>query len=210
MMKSRGVVGVVLCGGESSRMGEDKAKLRIGERAMVDHVVGALSGACEEVVLACGTSPRYEDRGLKLVMDSSGGRGPLEGIASCIEATQAEWALVLACDLPRVTPELPLSLLKRAQEEDLDVCLFESRRRREPLMAAYRRTGLPAMRAALSSGRRRVDSFYELEVDGERLKVGILRESELTQAARELDVARNLNTPAELSSERARFAGVAS
>ena len=76
-MKSRGVVGVVLCGGESSRMGEDKAKLRVGERAMVDHVVGALSGACEEVVLACGTSPRYEDRGLKLVMDSSAGRGLL-------------------------------------------------------------------------------------------------------------------------------------
>lgn len=208
-MNKAGVIGVVLCGGASRRMGEDKADLRVGERALVDHAVAALEGACEEVVLACGAEARYEDRGLRFVLDSSGGRGPLEGIAASLEETGAEWAVVLACDLPRVTSEVPEALLTRAQDQSLDVCLLESRRGREPLMAVYRRSSLAAMRCALTDGFRRVDSFYELAAEGTApLKVGSLHESELSEEAQAADVAVNLNTPVELVGERARHAEV--
>ena len=201
-MMSAGVIGVVLCGGESRRMGEDKARLQVGLRPLVEHAVSALSGACDEVVLACGGSQRYEELGLRLVLDAAAGHGPLEGIASSIEATGAERVLVLACDLPRVTREVPAALLERSLRDDLDVCVFESRRGREPLIAAYRSSALPAMRAALSTGLRRVDAFYGLEVDGASLNVGVLAERELTDEARASDVARNLNTPSELKEER--------
>jgi molybdopterin-guanine dinucleotide biosynthesis protein A len=186
-------------------MGADKANLLVGERPLVDHAVTTLECACDEVVLACGAEPRYEDRCLRLVLDSGDGRGPLEGIAASLEATGAEWAVVLACDLPRVLPEVPEALLKRAQQESLDACLFQSRRGREPLMAVYRRTCLDAMREALSLGLRRVDSFHELgEAAGAAFKIGSLEEGELSEQARSVDVAHNLNTPEELISERAR------
>ncbi len=201
-MMSAGVIGVVLCGGESRRMGEDKARLQVGLRPLVEHAVSALDGVCEEVVLACGGSSNYEELGLQLVLDTAAGRGPLEGIASAMEVTGAERVLVLACDLPRVTAELPMALLERALQDDLDVCFLESRRGREPLIAAYSRAALPAMRAALSSGLRRVDSFYGLAVDGASLKVGALDERVLTEELRSSDVARNLNTPADLKEER--------
>ena len=190
-------------------MGEDKADLRIGERALVDHTVATLAGVCDEVVLACGDQPRYAARGLRLVLDGSGGRGPLEGIAASLEATGAESVVVLACDLPRVTSEVPAALLARAQDQSLDVCLLESRRGREPLIAVYRRSSLVAMRRALKDGLRRVDSFYELGAEGAAsLKVGSLHESELSVEAQAADVAVNLNTPVELVNERARHAEV--
>jgi len=205
-----GVTGVVLCGGMSSRMGEDKGSLCLGDDALVDRAIEALEDVCGEVVLACGDEERYVDRGLRLVMDKETGRGPLEGIASSLESTGAEWVVVLACDLPRVVAEVPEALLARARAEELDACLFESSRGMEPLIAAYRRTSLAPMREALAEGLRRMDSFYERSrADGSALKIGNLSEGELSEMTRRLDVAHNLNTPLDLAVERARHAEVA-
>jgi len=207
-MDKAGVIGIVLCGGQSRRMGQDKAAMEIGGQGLVDYSISVLSGICQEVVLACGTEPRYEDRGLRLVLDSESGRGPLEGIASGLEASNAEWGLVLACDLPRVHPEVPMALLERAREEGLDACLLESRRGREPLLAAYRRTTLGIIRRALSEGLRRADSFHGLlGPGGVSLKIGHLHEAELAAYVREVDVACNLNTPDDFESERASYSG---
>ena len=121
-------VGVVLCGGASRRMGTDKASLQVGETLLLDRAINALSGVTAEVVLACGVEPRYVRRGLRLVLDTGDGRGPLEGVAASLESCDVEWAAVLACDLPRITPEVPTALLERARSEQLDVCLLESAR----------------------------------------------------------------------------------
>lgn len=204
-----GVIGVVLCGGASLRMGADKGSLRFGDGELVDRAIGALRGVCDEVVLACGTEERYADRGLRLVMDREGGMGPLEGIAASLESIGAEWAVVLACDLPRVVTEVPKALLARARDEDLDACCLESRRGMEPLIAVYRRTCLAPMREALAEGMRRVDSFHGMNRnDGAALRIGGLPEGELPEVVRGLDVAHNLNTPLDLAAERARHAEV--
>ncbi len=204
-----GVMGVVLCGGASRRMGADKGSLRLGDSELLDRVIGALDGVCDEVVLACGTEERYADRGLRLVMDKEGGRGPLEGIAASLESTGAEWLIVLACDLSRVVSEVPAALLARARAEDLDGCLLESVRGREPLLAVYRRTALGPMQRALAEGMRRADSFHGLERDdGTPLRIAGLPEADLPEAIREAGVSRNLNTPLDLAAERARHAEV--
>ena len=114
-----------------------------------------------------------------------------------------------ACDLPRVVTEVPEALLARARAEELDVCILESSRGMEPLIAVYRRTSLAPIREAVAEGRRRVDSFHERSrADGSALKIGSLSESELSEMTRRLDVAHNLNTPLDLAVERARHAEV--
>lgn len=206
-----GVIGVVVCGGASRRMGEDKGSLRLGSGVLLEGAIGALDEVCDEVVLACGLEARYAEFGLRLVLDTEGGRGPLEGIAASLEATGAEWALVLACDLPRIVAEVPAVLLGRARAEEMDACLLESRRGSEPLIAVYRRTCLAPMREALAGGRRRVNSFHGLmRADGGCLDIGVLTEDEFTGETRRLDVAHNLNTPLDLAVERARQAEVIS
>ena len=127
---------------------------------MVNRAVRSLSGVCGEVVLACGSEPRYEEMNLRLVLDGAGGQGPLAGLLASMEACAAEWFAVLACDLPRMVPDVPAALLDRARAEELDICMLASSSRSEPLIAVYKRSCLEPIRAAMCSGARRVDSFH--------------------------------------------------
>ena len=194
------VLGVVLCGGVSRRMGTDKGSLSFGQETLASRSVRALDAITDEVVLACGSEPKYPELGLKLVQDSGAGLGPLEGIASCFESCEAEWLAVLACDLPNIVSEVPAALLRRAFEQQLDVCMLSSRGQREPLIAVYRRSCLAPIRAALSAGSRRVDSFHSLlRTDGLELMIGMLDVADLPEEIRRTDVTMNLNTPAQLA-----------
>jgi molybdopterin-guanine dinucleotide biosynthesis protein A len=140
------------------------------------------------------------------VLDAEGDLGPLAGIAASMEACDAEWLAVLACDLPRVVAAVPRALLERAVSDELDVCMLASSGRREPLIAVYRRTCLEPIREAMRSGSRRVDSFHSfLRGDGLALCVGLLAEDELPEEVRLLDVSLNLNTPAQLAAALSLF-----
>ncbi len=189
--------GVLLCGGRSRRMGMDKAELDLSGEALLDRVITELLPVTREVLLACGPQARYEDRGLRLVLDEQVGAGPLAGIASALELSEVERVLVVACDMPRVRTELFRALVVRAQEDDLDVCWFESERGIEPLCAVYSKKCLPLIRSALAEGRRRVRGFVN-----DSLRTGRVYERELSHGLRETDCAVNLNTQAELAVER--------
>ena len=198
------VVGVVLCGGESRRMGADKGRVVLGGETMVNRAVRSLSGVCGEVVLACGSEPRYEEMNLRLVLDGAGGQGPLAGLLASMEACAAEWFAVLACDLPRMVPDVPAALLDRARAEELDICMLASSSRSEPLIAVYKRSCLEPIRAAMCSGARRVDSFHaQPAASGLPLKVGLIPEEALPGDLKERNVSMNLNTAGELAAELA-------
>ncbi len=189
--------GVILCGGQSRRMGRDKAELELGGERMLDRVLSEVASVCSEVLLACGPHERYKNRGLRLVLDGCADGGPLAGIVAALETAREERALVVACDMPRVCRDLFLALAHRAAREELDVCWFESERGVEPLCAVYSRRCVPVMRAAFASGKRRVTSFVD-----DSLQVGTLNEGELGRELRGADCALNLNTRLEFDVER--------
>ncbi len=183
------VTGVVLCGGRSRRMGTDKAVLEVGGRRMIDAVLDALQPLAGRVVLACGSAPRYGELGLTVALDGIADGGPLVGLLAGLEAADTEWCVVLASDMPRASSGIMEALIERAARDELDVCLLESESGIEPLFGVYRRSCIPAIRAALDAGERRMIAFH----DG--LSVGTLRRTGLGSTL-------NVNTPAEL--ERAR------
>ena len=195
--------GVVVCGGKSRRMGRDKARLEIGGGTLLERVIAELSSVVGEVVLACGPEARYGELGLPLALDELADGGPLAGIVAGLEAVRAPRALVVACDMPRLDAALFTALLRRAREEELDVCYFEGPRGIEPLCAVYSRRCLGPMREALLAGRRQVRSFLEEE---RGLAVGRLGEAELDEELSRSDPATNLNTPEDLARERERWA----
>jgi molybdopterin-guanine dinucleotide biosynthesis protein A len=197
------VVGVLLCGGRSARMGSDKARLELDGSALMDYPLRALRDVTDRTVLACGPVPRYLDLGLDLALDPTVDGGPLAGLVAGLDAARergAEWAAVLACDMPEAEGSLLARLLERAEASDSDACLLGLARGSQPTYGVYHvRCAAPA-RAALEAGERRLIAFHGASVEGRPLRVEIVRAGEL--GARD-EVARNVNTPEELAAARA-------
>jgi molybdopterin-guanine dinucleotide biosynthesis protein A len=199
------VTGVLVCGGESRRMGEDKARLELAGRPLLAYPLAALREVAGRVVLASGAAPRYGELGLETVLDAFEGGGPLAGLLAGLEGATTEWVAVLACDLPRANAGALRALLAEAEREGLDVCLLELERGTQPLFGVYRRRCAEAVRAALEAGERRMVAFHGRSAGGAPLRVGSLGAGRLGGP----ELALNLNTPGELAAERARIGGAA-
>jgi len=97
---TRPILGGVLVGGQSRRMGRPKQLLEIGGGAMIEHVVRALSGEVDEVVLLGGGPVPTALANLSSVADAGGCRGPMAGILGAMRARPDACWVVAPCDLP--------------------------------------------------------------------------------------------------------------
>jgi molybdopterin-guanine dinucleotide biosynthesis protein A len=165
--------GFILAGGASSRMGEDKSRLSLGGRTFVESAAEALRAVSTRVSVV-SSRPGAESHGLPVVADLRFGLGALGGLHAALAACRAEWAAVVACDLPFVTGEL-LARLSSARSDALDaVAPLQEDGRVQPLCAFYRaracaerveeliRTDELRPRALLSRVRSRLVAFEEL------------------------------------------------
>lgn len=193
--------GIIVCGGQSRRMGSDKAQLEILGRTMLQRAIDWLQPLCSPLLLACGPVERYAEVGLPMVLDSEPNSGPVAGIIAGLEAIPTTHALVVACDMPFLSEAIGSALLERASAERLDVCLLASERGLEPLCGVYSAECASYMRAASAAGRRKVTAFLA-EAENE-LRVGHVELSELMP---ELDRAclSNVNTREDFDQARDR------
>ncbi|MFT5288049.1 MAG: molybdopterin-guanine dinucleotide biosynthesis protein A [Planctomycetota bacterium] len=220
------LVGLVLCGGKSQRMGEDKAQLDFEGDTLLERACGFLERDTLEVVLSTGKAPRG-DSSRRQVADLRSDAGPLAGLEAGLsdisERYGAAWVLVLACDMPRAERDLFDHLLAAAQLIGADAAMFSSDAGDEPLFAVYHTRLLPAITAALDAGRRRMNSFHDQDfrpalgaVDSPALdKDEPKGDQALGDAARLPQIVRlgmpsaaplcNINTPLELTQARAAF-----
>ena len=146
------VEGFILVGGASRRMGKDKATVVIDDATCLERVVVALSGAAASVSLV-GARRSYDGVSLENVPDVHASWGALGGIHAALSAAKRDWALIVACDLPFVTPEL-FHHLKGFIAEGVDAIVpIQSDGRPQPLCALYRReTCLPATDELIAAG----------------------------------------------------------
>src|SRR4051794_39992934 len=148
--------GFVLLGGQSSRMGQDKALLRLDGTNLVLVVARAVAAAAGSVTFI-GDPQKYGDLGHRISPDLFPGCGPLAGIHAALTVSPAEWNLVVACDMPDVYPEFLMQLLETAETSGADCVLpAGDSGRPEPLCAVYHRRGLEVIQRALESGVRKV------------------------------------------------------
>lgn len=130
----RNVAGAVLTGGASSRMGSDKARLAVGGLPSATRVARCLALLCEDVVLVGGDPPA--DAPGRRAPDGAGPRCALRGLVGALEAARAERVLVVATDLPFVTPDLLLALIAWPEA---DAVVPRTADGAHPLCAVYRR-----------------------------------------------------------------------
>jgi molybdopterin-guanine dinucleotide biosynthesis protein A len=205
--QSARVRGFILAGGESSRMGTNKGFLEIGgvplilrTARIVESVVGNASGDLSTVV---GSPELYRPLGLRAIADDYPGCGPLGGIATALHACDAEWNLVVACDLPYLTKPWLEFLAQRARackpSAGVDAVVPMNERGAEPLCAMYRKCCEPAFREALESGTRKVTNGLA------RVRVEYLEPAEWKSFDSDGLLFKNMNTPADYEEAKVRL-----
>jgi len=142
---------VILTGGESRRMGWDKADIEFHGRTLLQHAEDVLSPLFAEVLVSVHASrPNLE---LSQVVDAFDGRGPMIGIASALAAVKTDWLFVAGCDMPYLSPELVRHMAGKRMGHD--AVLAEIGGCVQPMPAFYaKQTCLPAMQTRIEQGKR--------------------------------------------------------
>jgi molybdopterin-guanine dinucleotide biosynthesis protein A len=185
------VEGFILVGGASSRMGTDKAMLTLDGHSFVERILGALSSVTSEISLVgdpekCAPWPR-----LTAVRDVHVRWGALGGLHAALAACRAQWAAVVACDLPFVTGELLVRLASLRENFDAIVPV-QADGRRQPLCALYRANDcFERATKLIEAGERRPRALLEL------VRTRLVAFDELRDLRGAEHFFANVNTPAD-------------
>ena len=186
------LAGVVLLGGESRRMGRDKAMLPFGPGSMLEYIAQQSAAVCGGGLwlVAAAQGPVRTLPGAGVLRDRHPDRGPLEGIAVALQATVASPAtVVVGCDAPFVHPRLISALVDRLLETDVDAVVIREGLRSHPLPGVYRSRVHAVAQAMLEEGQRSLQALLQ------RLKVDCVDENFVRQFDPDLRVLVNVNTP---------------
>ncbi len=208
--------GIILAGGQSRRMGRDKAWIELQGRPLIEHVLARLEQVCAEIIVVANDQAPYAQLAARVVGDILPGHGSLGGIYSGLHAAQFERAIVVACDMPFLTPALLRHMLTLAEEHDVVVpsaanswqpvrpTRDKSKERSgnlptakdsnlHPLHAVYAKPCLGPIEARLRAGDLRIISFYP------DVRVRVLTQAELERLDSQHLSLFNANTPDQLA-----------
>jgi molybdopterin-guanine dinucleotide biosynthesis protein A len=183
-------MGFVLAGGRSSRMGTDKAFLKLGDRTLLERGISALRSVCPDVAIV-GDRGKFSAHGT-VIEDIYRGAGPLAGIHAALQHSSADLNLILAVDLPFVSTKLLGFLFASAERTDAVVTVTRTASGFQPLCAVYRRPFAIAADHALRAGKNKIDVLFA------GLATRIIDEGELRAAGFSEKVFSNLNTPEDV------------
>lgn len=188
----------VLAGGESSRMGRDKAFLELDGRSLLARAL-ELARAASTAVHIVGPRSKFARFG-PVVEDVYPGCGPLGGIYSALLDSSTELNLVLAVDTPFIQPVFLDYLREQAEAGSAVVTLPRIGGRYQTLCAVYRRAFAEPAGRALERGLYKIDPLFA------EVEVRCIEEPELARLAFDPRMFDNLNTDEEWrrAQERAR------
>lgn len=157
------LIGLILCGGESSRMGESKCFLRYHARPQWEHLAALLQPLCSGVIISgqedqlaiiSNSQPANMQAPLLAVdLPALAGHGPMSGVLTAARQRPGCAFLVVACDYPLLTSDVLASLI-RARDKGADAICFSRQEDGldEPLVAIYESTSLAYMESSFSGG----------------------------------------------------------
>lgn len=189
----------ILVGGRSSRMGRDKASLELAGVTLVERAAATIMkalGPTRITLVAAGPEQVRtifgHDDSLPFVFDVHPTRGPFGAVHSALANAGTEWIFVMACDLPRVTPDFIRALSQHAADDIDAVAPIQHDGKPQPLCAYYR--VVPCLAAAektLASNRPTPAAKYLLD----QVKAKLVTVAHPSGGADTADVLLNVNTP---------------
>jgi molybdenum cofactor guanylyltransferase len=181
----------ILAGGQSARMGADKAFVTLDGRTLLARAL-ELARAVTSDVRIVGEAAKFRAFA-PVVEDMFYGCGPLGGIHAALRASSAPLNLMLAIDVPFVSPALLNFLVAEARRSEAIVTVPRVAGGFQPLCAGYRREFADLAERALRSGRYKIDALFDPQ------RTQVIGEDDLLARGFPAGMFRNLNTPEELA-----------
>ena len=134
------ITGIILAGGKSSRMGTDKALIKMGDKNLLETAIEICKPVCKSIIIS-SNNPEHGKYGYPVIHDEIKDCGPLGGIYSCLKQSATGWNFIISVDSPFVTSEFIQFL--STQSKNYDVVVPVHLNGKEPLIALYNKKCLP-------------------------------------------------------------------
>lgn len=191
---NKALTGIILAGGKSRRMKQNKSFLPIDGKPMIEVLIGKLSNIFAELIIVTNsiTSYQYLRKGkITLVKDLIPNQGPLGGIYTGLVTSNNLYNFVIACDMP--LPNIKLIKYMQKNSQGYDVVMPSFDKGLEPLFAIYSKTCLPSITESLSRKNPKIISFLS------GVSVRYIQPAEIAKLDRGYLSFYNVNTPGDYS-----------
>ncbi len=180
---------VILAGGKSTRMGQNKALLKIREHRMLEDAVTKLSGVFAEILISANDE-LYNNLNKRVVPDVYKDFGPLGGIHATLKQSGHHVNFFTACDMPFIDVKLAVYMINLI--EGYDAVVPRIGEYYQPLFAVYTKDCLQAVESLIDAGRRKTSAIYDL------VRVKFIDTHELCKFGNPDEMFFNVNTPLDI------------
>jgi molybdopterin-guanine dinucleotide biosynthesis protein A len=184
------ITGIILSGGKSLRMGQNKAFIEIEGVPIVNRISTLFKELFQEVIIVTNEKELFKDLDLKIYTDILSNKGALGGLYTGIYFSKFNYSFCVACDMPFINKSLVHYLAKKMAGED--VIVPRTIDGLQPLHALYSKNCLHPIKAVIDQGKYKIMDFYSM------VKVRIVEEDEFISIDPSKGSFINVNTPDEL------------
>lgn len=186
------VTGVLLAGGKSRRMGEDKRYLVVGEQTLLERGLGVLRSMFHEVLVVIAQDSAPLDIDARVVRDLVPDCGSLGGIYTGLTQATSPYIFAVACDMPFLNQAVITHFTNR--KDTADIVMARLATRLHPMHALYGKGCLPAMEQMIVARQLKIQEL----VSHASLRVQYVTEADLLSIDPSWRSFHNVNTPEDL------------
>jgi molybdenum cofactor guanylyltransferase len=185
------VTGAILAGGESRRMGQNKAFIQVDGIRLFDYVYGTCKELFSEIFIVTNQPPQFKNYQAHIVIDAIPGSGSLGGLYTALMHASNDHTFCVACDMPFLNPELISLLIEKRLH--YDIVIPRTKGGPEPLHAIYSKRCIQPIKKLLDRGELKITKLLSSE-----LRICYCEEEELKKIDPFLSSFTNVNTREDL------------
>ncbi len=182
---------IILAGGKSSRMGFDKAFIKIEGVPLIKRQISLLKRIFKKIIIVTNYPRKYRFKDIQVVTDIIKNRGPLSGIHAGLKASGSFHNFVIACDMPFLNKRLIRYMIRHKNNYDLLVPKIGGRY--HPLFGVYSKNCIPVIEDLLRQDKRKVSGIFP------KVKSGFISERQIQKFDKDLFSLANINTKQDLA-----------
>jgi molybdenum cofactor guanylyltransferase len=179
--------GILLAGGKSMRMGQDKAFMRYGESCLYEYSLAVLKTFSEDIFIS-SSNPGFSHLNYRIIEDELPGIGQIGGIYACLKRIRNSRAIVLPCDLPLITGKIIEILIENYKAYDICIALNDLNFP-EPLIGIYSVTLVPVIESMIAGNQYKMQELFKV------VKTNFVKIPDATP-----ELFRNINNPGDFNS----------